>query len=125
MEAKELEDNGSLFIGDKGKIITGVYGEKPRLLPESTMADYTRPPKVVPRVPGNDPYLDWIRACKGGPKAASNFDVSGPFSEWALLGNLALRTGMNIEWDSAALRVTNHPEANALIKGHYRSGWGI
>ncbi len=125
LEAKELEDNGSLFIGDKGKIITGVYGEKPRLLPESTMADYTRPPKVVPRVPGNDPYLDWIRACKGGPKAASNFDVSGPFSEWVLLGNLALRTGMNIEWDSAALRVTNHPEANALIKGHYRSGWGI
>ena len=43
LEAAQLEDNGSLFIGDKGKIICGVYGEKPRLLPESIMADYTRP----------------------------------------------------------------------------------
>ena len=49
MEAAELESNGSLFIGDKGKIFVGVYGEKPRLLPESTMADYKHPPKTIPR----------------------------------------------------------------------------
>ena len=35
LEADDLGENGSLFIGDKGKIICGVYGEKPRLLPES------------------------------------------------------------------------------------------
>jgi hypothetical protein len=125
LEAAELEDNGSLFIGERGKIISGVYGEKPRLLPESRMADYTRPPQTVPRVPGNDPYLDWIRACKGGPPASSNFDVSGPFSEWVLLGNLALRLGKKIEWDPVRLRVTNVPEAKELIKGHYRHGWNI
>jgi predicted dehydrogenase len=125
LEAAELEDNGSLFIGERGKIISGVYGEKPRLLPESRMADYTRPPQTVPRVPGNDPYLDWIRACKGGPPASSNFDVSGPFSEWVLLGNLALRLGKKIEWDPVRLRVTNVPEAKELIKGHYRHGWTI
>jgi predicted dehydrogenase len=125
LEAAELEDNGSLFIGEKGKIICGVYGEKPRLLPESSMADYKRPSKTIPRVPGNDPYLDWIRACKGGPAASSNFDVSGPFSEWVLLGNLPLRLGKKIEWDSAKLRVTNVPEAEALIKGAYRHGWKV
>jgi hypothetical protein len=125
LEAAQLEDNGSLFIGEKGKIICGVYGEKPRLLPESVMADYKRPAPTIPRVPGNDPYLDWIRACKGGPAAGSNFDVSGPFSEWVLLGNLALRLGKKIEWDSAKLRVTNAPEAEALIKGEYRHGWKV
>jgi predicted dehydrogenase len=125
LEAAELEDNGTLFIGEKGKIITGVYGEKPRLLPESNMADYKRPAKTIPRVPKNDPYLDWIRACKGGPAAGSNFDVSGPFSEWVLLGNLALRTGKKIEWDSVNLRVTNVPEANEMIKGEYRHGWKV
>jgi predicted dehydrogenase len=125
LEAKELEDNGSLFIGEKGKIICGVYGEKPRLLPESSMADYVRPEQTIPRAPGNDPYLDWIRACKGGPVAGSNFDVSGPFSEWVLLGNLPLRLGKRIEWDPVKLRVTNIPEANDLIHGDHRHGWKV
>jgi len=125
MEAAQFEDSGSLFIGEKGKIICGVYGEKPRLLPESSMADYKRPSPTIPRVPRNDPYLDWIRACKGGPSACSNFDVSGPFTEWVLLGNLALRLQKKIEWDTAALRVTNVREAEHLIRGAYRSGWKV
>jgi predicted dehydrogenase len=125
LEAERLESNGILFIGDKGKIITGVYGEKPMLLPESSMADYKRPPKTIPRVPGNDPHQDWIRACKGGPAACSNFDIAGPFTEWVLLGNVAIRLGKKLQWDSKNLRVTNVPEAKALIKGSYREGWEV
>jgi len=125
MEAEKMEDNGMLFIGDKGKIVTGVYGEKPVLLPESSMADYKRPPKTIPRVPGNSSHQDWIRACKGGPPACSNFDISGPFTEWVLLGNLAIRLGKKLEWDSENLRVTNVPEAEELIKGTYRQGWEV
>jgi hypothetical protein len=125
MEAEKLDGNGILFIGDKGKIITGVYGAKPQLLPESSMADYKRPPETIPRVPDNDPHPDWIRACKGGPKACSNFDISGPFTEWVLLGNLAIRLGKKLQWDSKNLRVTNVPEAEALIRGSYRAGWEV
>jgi predicted dehydrogenase len=125
MEAEKLEDNGSLFIGDKGKIVCGTYGERPRLLPESSMADYKRPDPTIPRVPENSPYLDFIRACKGGPPACSNFDVAGPFSETVLLGNLALRLGKKIEWDSANMRVKNLPEADQYIHAQYRPGWEI
>ena len=89
------------------------------------MADYKRPPETIPRVPGNDPYLDWIRACKGGPAACSNFEIAGPFTEWVLLGNLVIRMGGKLEWDSKNLTVKNMPEAKALIHGHYREGWGI
>ena len=121
----QLEDNGSLFIGDKGKIVCGVYGAKPRLLPESSMADFKRPPKTIPRIPGESPHLDWIRACKGGPAPCSNFEVSGPFTEWVLLGNLAIRLGQKLEWDSKNLRVTNAPEAEALVRGSYRKGWEV
>jgi predicted dehydrogenase len=124
-EANELADNGALLIGDKGKILTGCYGESPRLLPESSMVDYKRPPQVIPRVPGNSPHQDWIRACKGGPPACSNFEVSGPFTEMVLLGNLALRLGKTIEWDSKHLRAKNAPEAEAFVKKHYRSGWSV
>jgi predicted dehydrogenase len=127
MEAAELEDNGSLFIGDKGKIFCGSYGAKPRLLPESSMADYKRPPKIIARVPGNSPHQDWIRACKGGPPPCSNFDISGPFVEWVLLGNVAIRLGLGqkLQWDSPHLRVTNAPEAEAFIHGPYRQGWEV
>ena len=125
LEAKELGSNGSLFIGDKGKIICETYGEKPTLLPESLMKDFKKPAQIIARVPENNPHLDWIRACKGGPAACSNFDVSAPFTETVLLGNLAIRLGKKIEWDAKHMRVKNMPEADILIKKHYRQGWSV
>ncbi|HTB23125.1 MAG TPA: hypothetical protein VK914_10510, partial [bacterium] len=87
--------------------------------------DYQFPTPTIPRVPGDDAYQDFIRACKGGPAASSNFDVSGPLSETVLLGNLVMRLGKKLEWDSANLRVTNAPEAEPFIRAQYREGWGI
>ena len=55
--------DGSLFIGDKGMITTGTYGEETRLLPVEKMKDYHFPPQLLTRSPGH--YRDWIRACKG------------------------------------------------------------
>jgi predicted dehydrogenase len=89
--------NGSLFIGSKGMVTTGCYGEHTRLIPAAKMQDYKMPPQVLPRCPitGNDwvesHYRDWIRACKGGDAACSNFSVSGPFVQWMLLGTIAMR----------------------------------
>jgi hypothetical protein len=82
-------------------------------------------PSVFPKHDNWDKchYEEWIRACKGGPKAYSNFDVAGPVTETVLLGNVAIRTGRRIEWDSKKLRVTNLPEANRLIRTEYRPGW--
>ena len=125
MEAEQLGDNGILFIGDKGKIICGVYGADPKLLPESSMLDYKRPAQTIPRVPQNSPHQDWIRACKGGPKPCSNFEVSGPLTEWVLLGNIALRTRRKIEWDPVKLMIQGDAEAHAMITKVYRQGWGL
>lgn len=122
---KELEANGSLFIGEKGKLICGTYGENPHLLPESLMNDFKKPSPIIPRVPDNSPYKDWIRACKGGPAACSNFDVAGPFTETVLLGNLAIRLGKTIEWDSKRMKAKGIPEADVLIHKHYRKGWSV
>ena len=125
MEAAQLEDNGALLIGDKGKIVAGTYGENPHLLPESKMVDYKWPAQTIPRVPGNSPYKDFIRACKGGVAACSNFDVSGPFTEMALLGNVALRLGKKIEWDPVNLKCPGTPEADALLHPTFREGWKV
>jgi predicted dehydrogenase len=122
----ELTDNGgTIFVGEKGKIICGTYSDSPRLIPESKMQAYTRPPKTLPRVKGSHEQ-NWIDACKGGPPACSNFDYSGPFTEAVVMGNLAIRfPGEKIEWDGPNMRVTNLAEANELILPPYREGWSL
>jgi predicted dehydrogenase len=123
LEDEEMEASGALFIGDKGKIAANSMGGHPHLLPLSRMASYKQPDPVIPRVSG--PYKDFIRACKGGPPACSNFDVSGPFTEMVLLGNVALRTGKKIEWDSQNMRAKNCPEADQYIHAQFRKGWTV
>lgn len=118
-----IGSNGSLFVGEKGMITTGTYGEYTRLLPVEKMRDYHFPPEFLQRSPGH--YRDWIRACKGGAPACSNLSVSAPFTEWVTLGVLALRFEGKLEWDSEKMRVTNNQEANKYIKPFIRKGWSL
>ena len=124
-ECRRLGDEagGILFVGDKGKLMCGCYGRAARLIPETKMQAYKRPPKILPRSNGH--YPDWVEACKGGPPASSNFDCAGPMTEVVLLGNLAIRTGQKLTWDGPNMTVTNVPEANAYIRREYRQGWTL
>jgi predicted dehydrogenase len=115
--------NGSLFVGDKGLITTGTYGENTRLIPVDKMKNYRFPSEFISRSPGH--YRDWIRAAKGGEPACSNFGVAGAFTEWVSLGVLALRFEGKLEWDSANMRITNNEEANKLIRPTFRKGWTL
>jgi predicted dehydrogenase len=115
--------NGSLFVGDKGMITSGTYGEWTRLLPVEKMRGYQFPAEFLPRSPGH--YRDWIRACKGGAPACSNFSVSAPFTEWIGLGALAIRLNTRLEWDAEKMRITNNEEANRMLKPEVRKGWKI
>ncbi len=115
--------NGSLFKGEKGMITTGTYGEYTRLLPVEKMRDYEFPPEFLPRSPGH--YRDWIRACKGGVPACSNFDVSAQFTEWIALGAIATRLNCRLEWDAEKMRITNNSEANEMLKPVVRKGWHL
>jgi predicted dehydrogenase len=119
---RNLGTNGVIFIGDKGAIAEG------RLVPESKMKDYQKPPQTIPRVKeGADGHeQNWIDACKGGPAASSNFDYAGPLTEVVLLGSVAVRMGGKLlEWDGPNMKVTNVPEANELVSRKYRAGWSL
>ena len=113
--------DGSLFVGDKGMLTTGTYGDVTRLLPVEKMKDYRMPPPLLTRSPGH--MRDFIRACKGGDPACSNFNVSAPFVEWMLLGVIALRHEGKLEYDPEKMRITNNVEANKLLKPNFRKGW--
>ncbi len=122
--------NGSLFIGDKGMVTTGCYGERTRLVPAAKMKNYKMPPQVLTRSPGGPGkewiqghYNDWLRACKGGSPACSNFSVSGPFVQWMLLGVIAMRVEGKLLWDAQKMRITNNTEANRYLRPKFRKGW--
>jgi len=117
-------EGGVLFNGVKGKIMCGVYGDAPRLLPLSLNQEYKRPAKTLPRVTGSH-EMDWVQACKTGQPAGSDFAYSGPLTETCLLGNIAKRMDARIEWDAANLKVTNLPEANRHVRTEYRKGWSL
>ncbi len=67
----------------------------------------------------------WLRACKGGDPACSSFSVAGPFTEWIVLGVVALHFEGKLEWDAARLQFTNNREANKFVKPTFRKGWSF
>ena len=135
--------NGVLMIGTKGKMMCNVYGQQPRLLPNS-INDYINVPETIERVPEGH-YLQWVNACIAGygkNECSSDFDIAGPLTESILMGNLALRSfdiktksksdpkrtvypGRHIQllWDGDNMKVTNFDEANQFVKRDYRTGW--
>ena len=123
-EGRAFEERyGYYFVGDDGVIYDP--SEKcasPRLIPEARMREAKLPPKTLPRVPGGDPFLEWIAACKGGPLPGSNFEYAAPLTEMVLLGNVALRArGRKLQWDSANLRIPNAPDLEPHLNLRYRA----
>ncbi len=119
------DGGGVIFVGDKGKLMCGTYGDGPRLIPETKMQEYKRPPKTIDRINVSH-EMNWVQACKGGEPACSNFDYSGPFTEMVLMGNLAIRfPGQRLDWDGQNMKCTNVPEANEYVHRKYREGWTL
>ncbi|AQT69277.1 Inositol 2-dehydrogenase [Anaerohalosphaera lusitana] len=122
---RRMPDSGTIFVGDKGKIMSGTYGGGPRIIPETKMRAYDRPERTLERVEGSHEQ-NWIDACKGGKPAVSNFEYAGPFTEMVLLGNIAvLNPDQRLNWDADAMKITNNEEANAWVKREYRQGWSL
>jgi len=115
--------DGILFVGDKGKLMCAGWAGSPRLIPETRMKAYERPPRRLPRSKGH--HRDWIDACKGRTPASAHFDYAGPMTETVLLGNVALRTGKRLLWDGPNLRATNAPDADRYIRPEYHNGWKL
>ncbi len=122
-------DNGMLLIGSKASLVAGCYGNSPRIIPETKMKEYKRPPKTLPRVEGGTGGHEdnWLQACKGQAKATSPFEYAGPLTEAVLLGNLAIRAGggKKLLWDGPNMKVTNYPEVNQYVRREYRAGWSL
>jgi len=112
------EDNeGIMYVGDKGLILAGFNGNNPRVYPESTK--YQAPPRQRGERGGyRDVAIEqWLTACKGsGPAPLANFEIQSPVTEAFLLGCLAQRfPGERLEWDAANMRITGSEKANRYV----------
>lgn len=121
-----------IFVGTKGYLGTGGRGESVGLLPGSRWAEYKLPAPYLTRSPGTEVgghhaahCRDWVRACKGGAPACSNFSLAGPFTEWLVLGAVASHYEGKLLWDAEKMEFKNKPEATKWIKPTYRKGWEI
>jgi predicted dehydrogenase len=119
-----MGDNGQLLVGDKGFLLGNAA------YPESCAKQAVEVARSLPRSDGH--YTEWLRACKGGDPAGSNFDWAGPLTESVLLGNVALRVQLRREltiskllWNSPDLKFTNLEEANRFLRREYRAGWAL
>ncbi|MEZ0263178.1 MAG: Gfo/Idh/MocA family protein [Phycisphaerae bacterium] len=125
LEGYDIGENGILFVGDKGVIACGGWSGNPRLFPGERRKEFKTPEKTLPRSNGHQ--AEWIDACLAGKpeKAMAGFWYSGPFTEALLVGVIACRLQKRVEWDSAAMKCPNAPEADPIIRKVYRKGFDI
>ena len=114
-------DSGCLFVGTKGQLLAD-YGRH-LLLFGPDVRDFQRPAATIPPSAGH--HAEWIEACKSGTPTTCPFSYAGPLTEANHLGNVAYRSGRKLEWDAAAMRIPNAPEAERFLTRTYRTGWEL
>jgi predicted dehydrogenase len=124
LEGGSLEPEGMMFVGDKGKILSGFRNESPRLLPDSKMKallNGQEPPKDV----NEQGTKYWIDAFKNNTQSPGSFLNALPVSETILLGAVALRARKKVLYDSQNMKIINDTDANKFLYREYRKGWEL
>jgi len=137
-------DGGILFEGTQGKMVAGLFGQNPTILPTSKMKFIAKPEPSKPLVENAEEghQQQWVKACKEGYGAytSSSFADSGPLTETVLMGNLAVLSYNYAEpvdnwrkwsypgrkellWDGENMKITNFDQANQFVKREYRGNW--
>jgi predicted dehydrogenase len=121
---RRLPSEGLIFIGSQGTLLCDFNGGRMELFPKSRREAFTEPAKTLPRSPGHE--REWIlaiqdnKACTG-----ANFEFSAAVTEALHLGNLAIRTGERLRWDSASMKIDGSQRASAMVRPDYRQGWYV
>jgi predicted dehydrogenase len=113
---EKMIDAGSFLVGERGTIQAGSHSQGARLVPKALREASPKPAATAFRCKAGGHSANWTLACKGEDRAMSSFDYTGPLSEVVVLGNIALlHPGVTLQWDSAAMAITNHEAANRSL----------
>jgi Oxidoreductase family, NAD-binding Rossmann fold/Oxidoreductase family, C-terminal alpha/beta domain len=124
-ENKELPAEGMMFVGDKGKILTGFNLQNPQIISGKKMDNpENSPTDKRSQVEQTTAALSqFIEACKTGKQYPGNFREAEYITEAINLYAVALRTGHLLKYDPVNVKITNLPDANKWLDREYRSGW--
>jgi len=112
--------SGVLFEGEKAKLLAD-YG-KLRLLPDEFAKSFKAPAPTIAKSIGH--HKEWLDAIRGTGKALCEFGYAGLLTEAVLLGNVAYRSGKELDWDHATGK-TNAVTANEFLRTPIRKGWEL
>ncbi len=125
----DLGKIGILFVGEKGALWAGQFGNAFQFVPHALKKQLPVPPRKYRRLAkGKSHVHEFFDAIREGRKANADFvDYAVPLVKTVLLGNvvaLAARDGRpRVEWDGR--HVTNNPAADQYCHTTYRNGWEI
>ena len=107
---------GAWVLCEKETLMYGSHGAGGlHIVPKSRMDTFKRPPKRYPR--GKNHYAEFLLAIREKRPASTPFALAGKVSAIGLLGTIATRfPGRRLTFDAAAMRFTNCPEANGLLR---------
>ncbi len=113
---RQEEDEGLLFIGDRGKILCTFNGGNPKLIPQSKMDSLQAAAQDFAPLARQRTRMA-RRLQRRQNKARRQFRIRGARHRDLLLGNVASRMGQKLTWDHSTLSVNSeaaqkyvHPE---------------
>ncbi|MCA9149474.1 MAG: Gfo/Idh/MocA family oxidoreductase [Planctomycetales bacterium] len=116
----DMPGQGALFVGERGNMLLP-HVAAPLLFPLGEVGH-----AKLPAVESVNHYHQFVDACLGKTKTDAHFGYAGPLTEALLLGVVANRfPDTQLDWDAAAMRVTNVEDANKLIRRTYREGFEV
>ena len=140
-EPMSVDDEGVIYTGETGKLLTAFMGQAPRLLtpdgkitlPIPKVASQDEPylatrPELGPTATSANAghYLEWVEACRGGKPALACYAYERPIVEGLMLGCISVRAQESLEWDAANFRLTGGSAlATSLLKPEFRAPWSI
>ena len=125
LEAWPYSDDGfQLWMGEKGMILAGTYGESPRLVDAEADKAVKAQPVAIKYARTKGVYGELLDAIRNGTQPGSNIaGHAGPLTEMIVLGNLAVRAGRAIDLNPTTGELLTKGITEEWITPKYRAGY--
>ena len=120
------KEHGVAFIGNLGTVVVDREGWE--ILPETENGQYLTPAMPLQRRIGNDldrHTLNFVECIRSRQQPNAPAEVGRNVALNAQLGNMAHRLDRKLVWNESLQTVDNDPQANDMVKAHYRTPWTL
>lgn len=119
---KEFPDEGMMFVGDRGIIMTsGFLVKEPFILSGDIKA--AKPVSAAAGAVTHSGVERFIEGIKNNRQIDGSFRQAWPITEAVNLYGAALRARKTLRYDGDKLKITNDEKANVYLNREYRKGW--